>query len=566
MQRDFSIRHKIGPTRSLQRFVNSGERWGMSNTVELESTGRDAIMCMDFDSQGILLSTGDTKGNICVFDFDEVFAADMRNKNDICRIQSALVSNEPERKQSLRRADCDKSEIPLLPLINSVTRDSTHLSHGQSTKKSLIRPIISFKAKPSTLPNGSTQVTCVKWNPHNEDELAASFLNQGDVFIYDVTSLSSSRASPRFVRLTDKKLQHSRSRGEGITSLLFLPSDGLLSRVMASNTCGTVRLWTLPRFSESEDTRQMQQRVKLKWETSPFSSRRGDTGNSLETEGVSDMVHLSRGDIHVDSELILIGGNKGSVVLLNIKKCTRKAFSTSLTPTVVQCWNIPQIIQDQRLISGKIPPRNWMGIKKICVWDKTMKNSITPDNTTMAQTLKAVLVSNCGWVFELNIDDTGRGVRMSIIHKTTRVNYINSDYMKIQETSDSFSLPPFATPAVEIKGSSSLLCLTDVKPQHLVLADKKIFQNRQILSNTSLPTIIHSGENDDIVENVGEAIIFVDTSSESKMKNDCVVSKICVGSVPPRSLIMHPSSGWIILGCEGTQNIKVLQRKSKIIL
>eukprot|EP00957_Ditylum_brightwellii_P108343 8265577-Ditylum_brightwellii.AAC.1 len=100
------------------------------------------------------------------------------------------------------------------------------------------------------------------------------------------------------------------------------------------------------------------------WNIEPFIS-----SSTSSYEGVSEMASLCGTSGHDEtSGLVLIGGNGGSIVLLDVNKCTRKAFSTTLTPTVVRTWNMLRIMQKQRGISGALPSKKWLGVKKFCVW------------------------------------------------------------------------------------------------------------------------------------------------------------------------------------------------------
>ena len=114
--------------------------WNMTNSINIHTNNsiyhQGEITCMEFDKDGILLAVGDSLGYIRIFDFDEVNAASLKNRSKkVRRTNHHGNSNETQRTKEIRN----------------------------------VRPSIAFQAK-------SHRISCIKWNPTNEDLLIVSFL------------------------------------------------------------------------------------------------------------------------------------------------------------------------------------------------------------------------------------------------------------------------------------------------------------------------------------------------------------------------------------------------------
>jgi hypothetical protein len=85
----------------LHRFVDRGRHWNASRTVILPVSDEDdnenderraEIRTMSFDWEGVLLTTGDNRGRVPVYDFNDVRAADVGGRNGISRMESSWSS------------------------------------------------------------------------------------------------------------------------------------------------------------------------------------------------------------------------------------------------------------------------------------------------------------------------------------------------------------------------------------------------------------------------------------------------------------------------------------------
>ena len=134
------IRRNHGPFRLASRNV-----WTECDTVALGlgsqhtlSSGTTTCTHVQFDSQGILLAVSDSKGYIRIYDFDEVQSHDLNRRRHRARLQNNYM----------------------YPVH---IRTRTH----SCTIPTPVLPTITFKSL--------SRVSCLKWNPNNEDEIAISF-------------------------------------------------------------------------------------------------------------------------------------------------------------------------------------------------------------------------------------------------------------------------------------------------------------------------------------------------------------------------------------------------------
>jgi len=61
---------------------------------------------------------------------------------------------------------------------------------------------------------------------------------------------------------------------------------------------------------------------------------------------------------------LFLGGSMGSLIWLDWKKCSRKAFGSDKTPTVVATWDTFAMLEK---LKSDFPPKHWMGIQTIII-------------------------------------------------------------------------------------------------------------------------------------------------------------------------------------------------------
>ena len=91
---------------------------------------------------------------------------------------------------------------------------------------------------------------------------------------------------------------------------------------------------------------------------------------------------------------VLLAGDNASLVLLDVDKCTRKAFSTTGTPTVLCIWNLYHIMSRELSRSdkgAKLPPLSWMAIHRLSL--------LRCDYTDHKYSQYAIgIITKCGWL------------------------------------------------------------------------------------------------------------------------------------------------------------------------
>jgi WD40 repeat protein len=166
----------------------------------------------------------------------------------------------------------------------------------------------------------------VHWSPNNQDHLVVSFADSAEIEIYDIASDLTPLPCIRINNV------------ERVTKLLFLPSKSKNMRILTGGNRGGVRMWLIP-----TSIRQQQRPPGLndfsspqcKWSFTPL----------VGGEGVCDMLRLMPNDESLDpwpnkvaamtGSHVLLAGDNATLLLLDVNKCTRKVFSTTVTPTVI---------------------------------------------------------------------------------------------------------------------------------------------------------------------------------------------------------------------------------------
>lgn len=509
---------------TLRRFANAPNKWTKCETVRLPGH-RHSTVALEFDRQGVLLALGDARGMITVYDFDELCGADM----------------------AARRAS--------------------------PWRQMHIRPVLAFGT------HSTARISCIKWDPNNDDLLVVSFSTDCRIRIFDLIS-GSEAGGPNHTVLSDADSLRGRFRTEGNISIHHLPpSSRKVHQLLSGGSYGTVRLWYYPNSRRQKKG----QLPTLAWSLSPFL----DT----HTEGISEICHLENcsfpsshsNDTSNGSGLILVGGSKGSLAIIDQDRRSKKAFSTKLTPTILWSSNVGRYITRRRLVDGVLPSNSWMGIKKIVLWGESSsaeKNSPATVRNAPSEEARMTIVTNCGWTLHASIRGLGRTSRkpsdfsgestvafsLQIAHKTAKTMWLNSDLEEIVvgENASTFSLP-LSPPVCTTLGQSNLLAIASVKRNVKVMSNK----DKRVLS--SLP----DAEIERLCQDDGDAILLVDASidrvavSEHQGKlgssDSFVVSKIPLGDGTPQALAVHPAGQWMIVGCsdEGREELTLFCQRSK---
>lgn len=506
----------LSPTTSIRNYAYSKANWNISNTVKLQLQPPEGhipsskITCIEFDKEGVLLAVSDNKGIIRIFDFDEVNAKDLALKNKQNQIRSLKMSEQKSRASEVA-ADYNLLEQKDEGDKNTHVRD--------------IYPIITHST--------SFNISCVKWNPSNEDQLAVSFLGNPEVHIYDIESMQPLR------------LRMKRELGgvDGNKSLLFNSSKSVTAcQLLSGSIHGTLKLWEVP--NQVAKVKQKSRSGKLIWSVVPWKSKR-------QFEGISEIKQLLPNTGDLNNGLILVAGDLGSIALIDINKCTHKAFSAEITPQVLRIW---QLSQQRDLCKITIPDEKHLGIVKICMWENSVNESDMTDildSNLSHRLVEFSAVIKCGWVMTIQINATLKEKRkffltkIDIIHKSVPVTFLNSQGEQVEMIKGSISLPRFQTPACCISGTPSIICVGSVRPVCQVIPDK----DHRVLNNV-----------DEIVKafdkrsSPKDALLFLDRRSSGTF-----LKKIRLKRGVPQQFAIHPNNDWIVMGyAESRQSIELL--------
>ncbi|KAL7686176.1 putative WD40/YVTN repeat-like-containing domain superfamily [Plasmopara halstedii] len=165
--------------------------------------------CLEFDSQGVLLAAGASNGIIALYDFDEVYHRSLNLG------QKWIESNKIQIE--------DKEE-------KTMTNIKLHPIH------TIYTPF---------------EVKRIRWNPVDEDEIACSFTNRNEIYVFNLR---------KFPSKPHKVLKSSNQPSSGYNDFFYFSTSGIISSqkepsreksslksvsLIAGDTNGAVRMWNL---------------------------------------------------------------------------------------------------------------------------------------------------------------------------------------------------------------------------------------------------------------------------------------------------------------------------------
>ena len=269
----------------FDRFVNRGHNWNTCQTVGL-SIDDGKIRAMSFDRDGVLLATGDDRGNVRIYDFDEVRFMDMKRRNEMSQLPSSWYKLESKsREQRMEESHAtggDEVETNIgvnVAVDDDATIDSTLNAHvdendhdcrgiKEQIEPTLIQHVMSFCI-------GVTTISSVHWSPINQDHLVVSFANSPEIHIYDIASDLTPLPCIRINNV------------ERVSKLLFIHSSKSQNmRILTGGSGGGVRMWSIPTSIKRRRPLGLNEFSPplCTWFFTPFISGGGD--------GVCDMLRL----------------------------------------------------------------------------------------------------------------------------------------------------------------------------------------------------------------------------------------------------------------------------------
>lgn len=590
---------KLSPSTSnlLTRYIHSNPNQSSTESVQLSSNNNSSETCaMAFDTMGILLAMGDNRGKIDIFDFDEVYSADLNKMNEWSRhcyeyqVDAASSSRNHDGEECMSATDVKDVE-------NAENVDEQEKEKGNDTvipplPPTKVYPVHSFQCQfihGNTTRNNNylnsanrPRISGMHWNPDNQDHLAVSFENKSEIHLYDV---ASSTVPPPCLRLGESFSSRGRNgmgtqqqRSEGVLSMRFisLPTKGGGKSSLSGNTqiitggaFGSVRLWSIPSTKQAGKRRRRccisEVNAKCIWSIPVFGSS-GD--------GVSDMLILpvtsptSRASTAATSTatttkplVLLSGGSSSTLVLLDTNKCTRKAFSTSITPTVVASWNLHQLTsRELAKIDGKacLPNRRWISASNMKLIDY---RRLTEEGGSWW--CKIGLITNAGWVLvaELVFNNNTPRLSIRIVHHTPRIQCFNSSKERLTILGGmalQYSLPNAPVPSSNCirMTANNMIWLVDVKGKKYTMPskDKYVLCEDHNTLEVLQDEVVSPGTMKESSSENGVILVSLDASNhctDGSLASSNIVTRLSLpmNGGAPLALEIHPSGEWMVVGC-----------------
>jgi len=317
------------------------------------ATAAIAVRHLAWDDMGVLLATGssDSRGMVQVYDWDMVWSSDRDGRNKQAR-------NEP-------------GAFDILPILTFFTHCS---------------------------------ISCMRWNPFNQDELAIG-ISGGKLLLYDVATINgwlqqgSVGSQPR--RVFDCSGSGARTGVDATVAVLFVDSGARL--LVASGQ-------TLVCFDTAVSN-------KILWK---FNWKR-----------ISVMSP-------VDQDTVLVGSKCGHFALIDWKHTQRSSFSRIASPTILCEW---------LSYRGLLTPTGSTGHMSIhCLVVETLSAAPVATNNQYCR-FRVTWITSCGWVLTSVLDSTTGPKRFvpqttaTILFSTNPVALLNARGEHVKRSNPLWSLP-----------------------------------------------------------------------------------------------------------------------------
>jgi len=527
------------------------------------------VSCMEFDSHGILLAVGDTKGYIRIYDFDEIRTMEMKCERKNLRNQQRYdeehklnfeIDNNVAINTDGNVGRCDEILDEGEIAMKKQAADCSNIDKKIQVKGN-VSPFIIFST-------GPRRISCMKWSSFNEDLLAVSFLNDKHIRIYDVSS--STPKGPIFFCLSDPLMDEQVKCDGGNSTLCYLHQQQKREQsiqntnslhVMVGGKNGMLQLWTVSheRIMSNHTTRimdntkqQKRKYIKCHWSYAPWTSIKkaswsesitdiiplfSDKNNSMEDKGAANGF--------TKPELVLVSGIHGSFALIDIKNCTRKAFSPQIIPQLLKTWNLSS---EKGLMSSLGYKNRIIDVRKCFTWKEVEK--MNRSEKLSYKFIDATIVTTNGCVLNMNINVRDKSLRAVTGERQwdVKVSYLkvfhgsngrNSDVVFDNEITHLSSVPKCLAGACSY-GLSSSICVTESKRIPMILPDK----DDEVLNLCSSIQYQSRKSSDD-------SIFIIDKKGLNLHHK---ISSL--GNSTIQHIAIHPENDWMVVSVEDTTTSK----------
>ena len=149
------------------------------------------ICCMSFDNDGILLATGDDRGIVRIYDFDDVYSLDVTRRNEIYKVllkseeEENDEGNDEKKKKKKKVEEEEEDGVETATSKGNVNEESDNSDVSayiteqrpvsNTISPSVVGPVLTFQCKTNRGGNVGPRISSVEWSPANQDHVAVSF-------------------------------------------------------------------------------------------------------------------------------------------------------------------------------------------------------------------------------------------------------------------------------------------------------------------------------------------------------------------------------------------------------
>ena len=347
--------------------------------------------------------------------------------------------------------------------------------------------------------------------------------------MFDVST--SSNNGPSYSSLID-----SNTRSTCSSSLKYVSAN----RILVGGDDGTLSLWKCT--PPSRDAHNATQNRTI-WSIKPWDAKSGLSG------GITNIIHLPSSPSKEKCGLLVAATSIGYFALIDMSCCSRKSFSSCMTPKLLHTWNISHLGALRKHI---LPSSKWMGVEKMYVLAD--KPTLRDCKFIMDKAVELAVITSGGWVIALKFDMTKNkvgAITASVVHRSPTVIQCDSTQTSFYDGPNlPASVPEFASVHGKFDKATSLMVVTKTKPMYQVLPDYDKRVLGQSIGNGGLISSMNKTDGPDglavIHQNAGK--IF-DIPIKGKLKH----------------LVIHPDNEWIVastISSSGQLYLQLMRLKS----
>ena len=316
--------------------------------------------------------------------------------------------------------------------------------------------------------------------------------------MYDVSKVSNtggnffSRLAPTF-----------NSNNIGNLVIKYLPPKAVQKHqtLLVGGIDGSLNLWTSSHLN-----------CRRVWTIKPFKNSNGS---------ITEIEHLPASHGNQKSGLVVAATSLGYFALIDTDRCSRKSFSSELTPQVLKTWSLSHLGGVRKHV---LPSSSWMRVEKVYIW--TDRPKMPTCNSPEEKILSFGVVTSGGWVISLHLEMAKDAVpKAHVLHRSPNIVMCDSSKSFTYNGDSTPSVPEFPSVHGKLDTAASLIVVTKTKTMYQVLPDS----NKRVLESSGNISA-NSKEKDglNIISRRGDSPITIPV--EGKLKH----------------LAVHPDNEWMV--------------------